>query len=62
MVSKGLLLENSDQIIAALEQMATVNVDFADAYLAEIARQQGEAVVSFDRDFRKLNISWIDPE
>ena len=62
LTSEGLLLENSDQIIAALEQMATVNVDFADAYLAEIARQQGEAVVSFDRDFRKLNISWIDPE
>jgi predicted nucleic acid-binding protein len=62
LTSEGLLLENSEQVIAALEQMATVNVDFADAYLAEIARQQGETVVSFDRDFRKLNISWIEPE
>jgi predicted nucleic acid-binding protein len=62
LTSEGLLLENSEQIIAALEQMATVNVDFVDAYLAEIARKHGEPIVSFDRDFRRLNISWIEPE
>ena len=62
LTSEGLILENSELVIAALEQIATVNVDFADAYLAEIARQQGESVVSFDRDFRRLNISWVEPE
>lgn len=62
LTSEGLLLENSELVIAALEQIATVNVDFADAYLAETARQQGESVVSFDRDFRRLNISWVEPE
>jgi predicted nucleic acid-binding protein len=41
--------------------MAVSNVDFADAYLAEIARSRGESVVSFDRDFKRLNVSWIDP-
>jgi predicted nucleic acid-binding protein len=43
-------------------QMAKVNVDFADAYLAEAARRDGEAVVSFDRDFRRLDIAWIEPD
>jgi predicted nucleic acid-binding protein len=62
LTSEGLILENSELVIAAFEQIATVNVDFADAYLAEIARQQGESVVSFDRDFRRLNISWVEPE
>ena len=62
MTTEGLLVENVDQVIAALKQMASVNVDFLDAYLAEIARKEGEAVVSFDRDFRRLGIPWIEPE
>ncbi len=62
MTTEGLLVENVDRVIAALKQMASVNVDFLDAYLAEIARKEGEAVVSFDRDFRRLGIPWIEPE
>lgn len=31
--------------------MANANVDFIDAYLAEIARQKGQTIVYFDRDF-----------
>jgi predicted nucleic acid-binding protein len=62
MTTEGLLVENVDQVIAALKQMASVNVDFLDAYLAEIARKEGEAVVSFDRDFRCLGIPWLEPE
>lgn len=62
MTTEGLLVENVDQVIAALKQMASVNVDFLDAYLAEIARKEGEAVVSFDRDFRRLGIPWLEPE
>ena len=39
LTSDGIHLEDSDQIVAALEQMANANVDFIDAYLAEVARQ-----------------------
>jgi predicted nucleic acid-binding protein len=61
LISEGILLVESAQVIAALEQMASVNVDFIDAYLAEVSRREGEAVVSFDRDFKRLNTSWVEP-
>ncbi len=43
------------------EAMATSNVDFVDAYLAEVARGRGESVCSFDRDFDRLNVEWVQP-
>ena len=60
--AEGIVLQEAEQVIAALNQMARVNVDFIDAFLAEIARREGEAIVSFDRDFRRLDIPWIEPE
>ena len=42
--------------------MTIANVDFIDAFLAEIARREGGSVVSFDRDFRRLDIPWVEPE
>ena len=62
LTTEGILLEEAEQVIAALDRMATANVDFIDAFLAEIARREGGSVVSFDRDFRRLDISWIEPE
>jgi hypothetical protein len=35
MTTEGLVVENVAQVIAALKQMASVNVDFLDAYLAD---------------------------
>lgn len=49
------------QVAAALNLMANANVDFLDAYLAEIARRGGESVVSFDKNFRRLQVNWIEP-
>lgn len=60
--AEGIVLEEAEQVIAALNQMARVNVDFIDAFLAEIARREGETIVSFDRDFRRLDIPWMEPE
>jgi predicted nucleic acid-binding protein len=37
------------------------NVDFADAYLAALARAQEESICSFDNDFEKLNVKWVTP-
>ncbi|MDJ0617703.1 MAG: PIN domain-containing protein [Calothrix sp. MO_192.B10] len=61
-VSDGISCDEIQQVSAALSLMANANVDFLDAYLAEIARHTGESVVSFDRDFRRLGINWVEPE
>ncbi len=36
--------------------MALHNVDFADAYLAELARREGLSVATFDLDFSRLGV------
>ena len=62
LITDGIVLAESEQVLAALSRMASANVDFVDAYLAEIARRENGTVVSFDRDFRRLEIPWIEPE
>lgn len=62
LTADGVCLEDSETVIHALERMASANVDFIDAYLAEVAHRSGEAVVSFDRDFRRLGVVWVEPE
>ncbi len=57
----ALRVESSRTVIRTLEVMASSNVDFADALLAETARSHREGVVSFDKDFRKLDVQWRDP-
>lgn len=57
----ALRAEGARIVLEALETMASSNVDFADALLAETARSRGEGVVSFDEDFRKLEIEWREP-
>lgn len=58
--AKGVGLEDA-QVVAALDRMATANVEFIDAFLAETARRQGGAVASFDRDFSRLGVDWVEP-
>jgi predicted nucleic-acid-binding protein len=55
----GVRVEEGRLVIAALESMARSNVDFVDAYLAEVARAIGEAVCSFDQDFARLGVEWL---
>ncbi len=57
----GLNAENKSLAVRALTQMAAVNVDFVDAYLAGTARAAGEPVCSFDRDFDLLGVTRISP-
>ena len=59
--AQGVDLQETDLVIAALDSMAGVNVDFVDAFLAETVRRKGGAVASFDRDFRRLGVPWIEP-
>jgi predicted nucleic-acid-binding protein len=52
----GLRVEEGRVVILALNVMASANIDFVDALLAERARTRGEGVASFDRDFEKLGV------
>lgn len=58
----ALRVEGARTVIRALKNMADDNVDFADALLAGVARSHGGGVVSFDKDFRKLDIQWREPD
>jgi predicted nucleic acid-binding protein len=57
----ALRVEGVRTVVRALEAMARNNVDFVDALLAETARSRGEGIVSFDKDFRKLDVEWREP-
>lgn len=57
----ALRVEGARTVVRGLETMAERNVDFADALLAEMARSRSEGVASFDKDFRKLDIEWREP-
>jgi predicted nucleic acid-binding protein len=59
--ARGVNLEAAEQVVAALDRMATANVDFIDAFLAENARSEGGAVASFDREFSRLGVDWVEP-
>jgi predicted nucleic acid-binding protein len=57
----GVVLEDGMQVVAALRDTATRNVDFADAYLAAKARLGRLPVCSFDSDFRRLDVDCVRP-
>lgn len=61
LLAEGVQAEDRELVIAALEEMAMANVDFIDAHLAQVARARGEAVCSFDKDFRRLNVEVVAP-
>lgn len=48
-------------LMETLESFAKHNVDFADAYLATLARHQSVMVASFDRDFLRLDAPTLVP-
>lgn len=60
--TEGIIADDADLLSAALTEMTVKNVDFIDAYLAEIARAAGEAVCSFDEDFERLRVERVNPE
>ena len=49
------------RVFGTLKEMARTGVDFDDAFLALLARENGGAVASFDRDFEKLGVAWVEP-
>ena len=57
----GVRLRDAEQTFAALAQLLTANIGFADAFLAAGASMEKIPVASFDRDFDKLGVSRYDP-
>ena len=55
----GIVTEEEGVVLAALRRFGERAVDFADAYLAELAQQRGWEVASFDQDFRALGGSGL---
>jgi predicted nucleic acid-binding protein len=47
--------------LATLEAYAQSTLDFVDLFLVELARESGQGVASFDRDFETLEIPWLEP-
>jgi predicted nucleic-acid-binding protein len=62
LAGRGLKVEGANVVVRALEVMVEKNVDFADALLAESAKAAKGSVASFDRDFRKLGVEFMEPE
>lgn len=61
LAADGLTLPEEDAVLEGLRLMLTRSVDFADAYLAACAKGRGEAVASFDLDYRKLGCEVMAP-
>lgn len=59
--AEGVEVEQEEEVLAALLEMSDANVDFVDAFLAELARRHGEPVVSFDRNFERLRVRRVEP-
>jgi predicted nucleic-acid-binding protein len=54
--------ENHERAAMAVGLWAEHNVDFTDAYLAAKSGLEGaEAVISFDSDFKRLPVHWVQP-
>lgn len=53
-------VHDHQEALAALALYAELNLDYPDIFLAELARSRGHAVAAFDRDYKRLGVSWID--
>lgn len=47
-------VEDRDALLLALDLFAEHKIDYADAYLAAVARTHGHGIASFDQDFKKI--------
>lgn len=59
---RSLHVDHKEMLGDAFDLYATVNVDFIDAYHAVDIRRRGiERVVSYDRDFDRLQVIRVEP-
>jgi len=50
----GVVVDEPDLILNALDRFARVNADFPDCYAAALASQHAQPVATYDRDFRRF--------
>jgi predicted nucleic acid-binding protein len=62
LTAQGVEAVDGKMVISALEAMAANNVDFVDAYLAQLSCATREAVCSFDEDFPRLGVELLMPD
>lgn len=53
-IHEGIVVDELDELLAALDRYARFNVDFPDAYVAALAASRSQTVATYDRDFRKF--------
>lgn len=62
-IHDGVVVDDQDVVLDALDRFAGVNADFPDCYAAALALARTQSVTSYDRDFRKFkDISWKTPD
>ncbi|MFC4767541.1 PIN domain-containing protein [Effusibacillus consociatus] len=62
LLTPGIEAEEREVVVAALRKFHENNVDFTDAYLATRSSAAAVPVVSFDKDFRKLDCQVYNPK
>jgi predicted nucleic acid-binding protein len=55
----GILADQQDTLLAALDLMRDQRVAFPDAFIAVAARQANEPVCTFDADFKRLGVELL---
>jgi len=58
-LADGVSVDDKELVLDALRLMQEVNVAYVDAYLAAVARAHGEAVATFDADFKRLGVELV---
>ena len=58
-LADGIVVDDEDIVLSALRLMEKTTVDYADAFIAATASSRGEAVASFDADFKRLGIETV---
>ncbi len=58
-MADGVALDEPDVVLEALRLMSDSNVAYVDAYVAAVARAHGEAVATFDTDFKRLGVELV---
>lgn len=63
LVSEGIEMDEKDVVLSALNMYSRSSVDYVDAYLAALAKNEGSApIVTFNsKDFKKLNVNFCRP-
>jgi predicted nucleic acid-binding protein len=55
-LADGIVVDDADIVLNALRLMEKTNVDYTDAFVAASASARGEAVATFDTDFKRLGV------